>query len=169
MQLIVIRHAIAEDPAAFAKEGRPDTERPLTKRGRKSMKRIAKALRREVKSIDVLAASPLVRAAQTAAIVAKEYGGIPVETVPALEPERVPSALAKWLRTERDTDVVAVVGHGPHLDIVMTWLISGVAGPHVQIDKGGVCLLDLERAPGARSASLRWVLTPEILEKLSGK
>jgi phosphohistidine phosphatase len=168
MQLIVIRHAIAEDAEAFAKTGRPDNERPLTKRGRRSMKQIAKALRREVKSIDVLAASPLVRAAQTADIVAKEYGGISIETVPALEPERAPSALATWLRTERDANVVAVVGHGPHIDIVITWLISGVAGPHVQIDKGGACLLDFERAPGARSAKLCWVLTPEILEQLSG-
>jgi phosphohistidine phosphatase len=168
LQLLVIRHAIAEDIDEFAKTGLPDTERPLTKRGVVMMKRVAKGLRREVKSIDVLAASPLVRAAHTAAIVSKEYDDIDVETVPALA-KRAPDQLAKWLRTQRDADVVAVVGHAPYLDILVTWLTSGLASPRIEIDKGGACLLDIERTPGARSATLRWALTPEILEKLSRK
>lgn len=168
MELIVIRHAIAGDQEAFAKTGRPDTERPLTKHGMTVMKRIAKGLRGEVKSMDVLAASPLVRAAQTAAIVANEFEDIEVETVPALA-QRAPDKLAKWLRTQRDTDVVAVVGHAPYLDILVTWLTTGLASPRVEIEKGGACLLDIERTPGARSATLRWALTPEILEKLSRK
>ncbi|MDQ2767946.1 MAG: phosphohistidine phosphatase SixA [Gemmatimonadota bacterium] len=165
MQLVVIRHAIAEDQDAFAESGLPDAERPLTKRGRKLMKRVAKGLRREVKAIDLLAASPLVRAAQTAAIVAKEYGGLVVETVPALEPDRAPSELAAWLRAQREARVVAVVGHEPHLGMLVTWLISGLRDSHVKIEKGGVCLLDLERAAGARCATLRWALMPGMLER----
>jgi len=168
LQLLVIRHAIAEDIEAFAKTGLPDTERPLTKHGVKVMTRVANGLRREVKSIDVLAASPLVRAAHTAAIVSKAYDGIYVETVPALA-QRVPDKVARWLRTQRDAGVVAVVGHAPYLDILVTWLTTGLASPRVEIDKGGACLLDIERTPGARSATLRWALTPEILEKLSRK
>jgi phosphohistidine phosphatase len=168
MQLVVIRHAIAEDQEAFAETGRPDTERPLTKRGAKIMKHIAKGLRREVKSLDVLAASPLVRAAQTAAIVSKRYDDMEVETVPALA-QGAPNMVAQWLRTRHDTDVVAIVGHEPYLGILVTWLMSGLTSSHTEIEKGGVCLLDIEGTPGARSASLRWALTPEILEKLSRK
>jgi phosphohistidine phosphatase len=168
MQLVVIRHAIAEDQEAFAETGRPDTERPLTKRGAKIMKRIAKGLRREVKSLDVLAASPLVRAAQTAAIVSKRYDDIEVETVPGLA-QGAPNMVAQWLRTQHDTDVVAIVGHEPYLGILVTWLMSGLTSSHAEIEKGGVCLLDIEGTPGARSATLRWALTPEILEKLSRK
>ena len=33
MQLVVIRHAIAEDPKEFALTGRPDAQRPLTEVG----------------------------------------------------------------------------------------------------------------------------------------
>ena len=169
MQLVVIRHAIAGDQEAFArKTGLPDTERPITKAGRKIMKRVAKGLRREVKSIDVLAASPLVRAAQTAAVVSNEYDGMLVETVPALA-QPVPGVLAKWLRTQRDADVVAIVGHEPYLGILITWLMSGLTTSRASIDKGGVYLLDIERSPGPRSATLRWALTPEMLEKLSRK
>lgn len=167
MQLVVIRHAPAGDQEAFAKKtGLPDTQRPLTKPGITSMTRVAKGLRRELQSIDVLAASPLVRSAQTAAIVSREYRGIDVETVPALA-QRAPDKVAAWLRTHRDAGVVAIVGHEPYLGILVTWLMSGLTRSHADIEKGGVCLLDIERRPGARSATLRWALTPGILEQLS--
>jgi phosphohistidine phosphatase len=169
MQLLVVRHAIAEDKEAFAETGRPDTERPITKRGRKVMERVANGLRRQVKSIDVLAASPLVRAAQTAAIIAQEYGEIFVETVPALAPESAPAGLAKWLRTRRDTGVMAVVGHEPHLGMLITWLMTGARDSHVTLEKGGACMLEIDGQPGARSATLQWVLTPDVLEKLARK
>jgi phosphohistidine phosphatase len=167
MQLLIIRHAIAEDKEAFATTGRPDDERPLTKRGRKVMARVAKGLRRQVKSIDVLAASPLVRAAQTAAIVAREYNEISVDTVPALTPESAPAAFATWLRTQREAGVVAAVGHEPHVGMLVTWLMSGLRDSHVTIEKGGACLLEIDGQPGARSATLCWELTPEILTTLA--
>ena len=169
MQLVIIRHAIAGDREAFArKTGRPDSARPITKAGQTIMRRVAHGLRREVRSIDVLAASPLVRAAQTAAIVAKEYGDIDVETVPALA-QRAPDKVVKWLRTQRDADVVAIVGHEPYLGILVTWLMSGLSTSHASIEKAGVCMLDIEGKPGARSATLCWALSPNMLERLSRK
>lgn len=167
MQLLVIRHAIAEDKEAFAETGRPDTERPLTKRGRKLMATIASGLRREVKSIDVIATSPLVRAAQTAAIVAKEYDEMPVRTVPALAPEGTPQAFAAWLATQQRADIVAIVGHEPHLGMLVTWLLSGLTTSRVEIEKGGACLLEIGGKPGARCATLLWSLPPSVLSKLS--
>ena len=169
MQLLVIRHAIAEDKDAFAKTGRPDTERPLTKHGRTVMAGVAKGLERRVKSIDVLAASPLVRAAQTASMIAKEYGGMPVDTVPALAPQSAPAAFAAWLRTQRDVEVVAVVGHEPHLGTLITWLISGLRDSHVTLEKGGACMLEIDGQPRARCATLTWLLPPDVLSKLAKK
>jgi len=169
MQLLVIRHAIAEDKDAFAKTGRPDSERPLTKHGRKVMSRVVHGLGRLVKSVDVLAASPLVRAAQTAAIVAKEYGGISVSTVPALAPQSAPAAFAAWLRTLHTVEVVAAVGHEPHLGTLITWLISGLRDSHVTLEKGGVCMLEIDRQPGARCATLAWLLPPDVLAQLAKK
>ena len=169
MQLLVIRHAIAEDRKAFAKTGHPDTERPLTKEGRSEMARAAEGLHHRAKSLDVLAASPLVRAAQTAAIVAKEYGDMAVETVPALSPESAPAAFATWLRTQRGAGVVAVVGHDPHLGMLVTWLMTGLEESRVEIEKGGACMLEIDGQPGARSATQQWLLTPDVLAKLSRK
>ena len=167
MHLLIVRHAIAEKQEAFAKTGQPDSERPLTKEGRTVMARVAKGLKRQVRSIGVLAASPLVRAAQTAAIIAKEYDAMSVSSVPALEPESEPEALATWLHTQRKVDVVTVVGHDPHLGMLITWLISGERDSRVTLDKGGACMLEIDGKPGARSATLTWSLPPDVLAALS--
>jgi phosphohistidine phosphatase SixA len=55
MQLILIRHGIAEDRAA----GEDDALRALTKEGREKMTRVARGLRCAVDSIDLLASSAL--------------------------------------------------------------------------------------------------------------
>ena len=169
MQLLIIRHAIAEDKEAFAKTGKPDSERPLTKHGRAVMARVATGLTRQVKSINVLAASPLGRAAQTASIVAKAYDGMSVVTVDALAPKSAPATFAGWLGTQRDANVVAAVGHEPHLGTLITWLISGIGESHVTLDKGGVCMLEIDGQPAAGNATLIWSLPPNVLATLAKK
>ena len=73
MKLLVIRHGPAGDREAWATEGRDDRLRPLTPDGKKEMRQVAKGLRTLIPGIDLIATSPLVRAAQTAEIVAKQY------------------------------------------------------------------------------------------------
>ena len=97
MLLLVIRHAIAatRTPSASDEE---DALRSLTKDGRRKMAAGAKGLRRIVPELDLLAASPLVRAQQTAAIVANEYGGMKIVTTPVPELASTPASFVKWLR-----------------------------------------------------------------------
>ncbi|MEP7064989.1 MAG: phosphohistidine phosphatase SixA [Gemmatimonadota bacterium] len=165
MQLLIIRHGIAEDKDVFARSGRGDNERPLTAEGQNQLQHVSKGLRRIAEHIDVFAASPLVRASQTAAIIAREYDGMNVETVPALEPQRAPEEFAGWLETRRAAEIVAAVGHEPHLGMLVTWLMSGVEDSHVELEKAGGCLLTIEGTPGPRCATLCWLLTPEMLER----
>ena len=73
MQLLVIRHAIAEEQEDFARSGRDDSERPLTDEGRDKMRRGIAGLRRMVSRIDLLASSQYTRARQTAELVAEGY------------------------------------------------------------------------------------------------
>ena len=87
MKLLLLRHAIAEEQADFARTGKDDRLRPLTEEGRKKMKQNAKGLREIVPDIDLLATSPLTRAAQTAAIVDSVYGGLPEVEIEELSPE----------------------------------------------------------------------------------
>jgi phosphohistidine phosphatase len=167
MELLVIRHGVAESREAFAATGKDDAERPLTEEGRRDMKRAAKGLRRVVRSIDVLGSSPLVRAMQTANIVAEQYGEIAVSTVSSLVPDSQLDAFVSWLRHQRPAKVVAVVGHEPHLSMLVTWLLTGLAESRVRLRKGGACLLEFSGHPDAGGGVLSWALTPSILRLLA--
>src|SRR5256885_4634447 len=70
MKLCYLRHGEADWP----NWDKPDDERPLTERGRKEMKRVAKFLERLKFSADAILTSPLPRASQTAEIVAQRLG-----------------------------------------------------------------------------------------------
>jgi len=179
MQLVVIRHAIALEREEFAPSGRDDSLRPLTDKGRAKMKKAAAGLRELVPEISVLAASPFTRAQQTARIVAAEYGRLRVITTSSLEPESAFEEFAEWLRTRRG-DVVAVVGHEPHLGTLVTWLMTGIEESRVPLKKGAACLLEFPSSGGRRGASsgsprgpsrgtarLHWALTASQLGRLA--
>lgn len=165
MQLLVIRHAIAEERDAHA-TGEDDARRPLTPQGASKMREGVAGLRRLVERIDVIAASPLVRAQQTAAIVTAAFAGSPVKTVTALSPGGDLDALANWLRQQDSASVVAAIGHEPDLGRLVTWLMTGLEESRVEMKKGGMCLLDVSAPAGARSATLQWALKPSQLRRM---
>lgn len=166
MQLLIVRHGLAGDRDEWAAAGRPDAERPLTDEGRRRMKQISRGIRRAAPKLDVLAASPLVRAAETAEIVAARYKGLPVTTVPELSPERRPDELIGWLRAQAPESTVAVVGHEPHLGFLAGWLLTGRNDAFVEFKKGGAALLDFTDPPSGGNAVLAWALPPRHLRWL---
>jgi phosphohistidine phosphatase len=168
MQLLVIRHAIAEDRDEFAESGHDDSERPLTRDGRRRMRRAARGLRQIAPPINKIASSPYVRAFDTAQIVAKALGvDAEIEVLDALTPEQHGEALIPWLASQPQDSTVAVVGHEPHLGRLVTWLMTGSVESHVVFKKGGVCLLDLGVRPSGGSALLYWLLTPAHLRAIA--
>ena len=167
MELLVIRHGIAEDREEFAASGRADSERPLTSEGRGKMRRAAAGLRRLVAAIDVLGSSPYARAIQTARVVASSYGLGDIETVDALVPEAALEALVRWLEPLQGAGVVAVVGHEPHLSTLVTWLITGRAESRVELKKGGAALVAFDDRVRAGDGVLRWLVTAGQLRDLS--
>jgi phosphohistidine phosphatase len=167
VELLVIRHGVAEEREDFAATGKDDSLRPLTKEGRWKMERGAKALRQALPSLDVIATSPFTRAAQTAKIVAAAYDDVGVEQVDALTPESRPQDFLAWLRKRDAGDRVAAVGHEPHLGALVYWLLSGesVAG-RIAMKKGGACLVELDPRSRAPKATQLWSLTPSIMRRL---
>src|ERR1043165_2088236 len=125
MHLLIVRHAIAEERDEFAKTGKPDELRPLTPDGRRKMARAARGLVTLVPSIDLLASSPLVRAVQTAEIVAAAYDGKEIVQADALRDDAEPASTAKWLAAQKPKEFVAIVGHEPHLSLFASWMIAG--------------------------------------------
>lgn len=168
MDLLVVRHAIAEERAAFARSGKKDDERPLTAAGRAKLEKGVRGLRRIVKSIDLLATSTLVRAIETGAILADRYGGIRTVRLAELAPDAKPAALLGWLRSQQRRPTIAVVGHEPHLSALVELLLTGKPAGFVGLKKGGACLLSLPKPASAGGAELRWLLTAGLLRRLDG-
>lgn len=169
MELLVIRHAIAEDRRAWIAEGRDDAERPLTREGRRRMRRAARGLRRIVPELPLLACSPLMRARETAMIVNAAYDGTPAgEETPVLLPGAPLTDFLPWLATRREHGLVGVVGHDLHLSSLVSWLLTGRARPLLELRKGAACLLSFEHRIGSGAACLRWLLQPSQLRRLGG-
>jgi phosphohistidine phosphatase len=168
MELLVVRHAIAEDRAEFQKAGNEDDgKRPLTDAGREKFEKGARGLCRLVAGIDLLATSTLVRAAQTGELLAEAFGGVRTVRVAELAPEASPDALVPWLRAQRRREVVAIVGHEPHLSSLVELLLAGRSLGFVELKKGGACLLALPKAAAPGGAELRWLLTAGQLRRLA--
>lgn len=166
MNLFLVRHAIAVAREEF--DGSDDALRPLTKRGRERMRLAVKGLRRILPGIDILATSPLVRARETAEIIAAGIPSCPQPSdVEALIPEANPLDLAAWLGEQENGANIVAVGHEPSLALATSWLLAGVDGPFLSFKKGGVCRLSFDEPPGPASASLLWLLTPRQLRRMS--
>jgi phosphohistidine phosphatase len=163
MRLVLVRHAIAEEREAFAPTGRPDDERPLTPEGVRKMRRAARGLHQAIGALDLLATSPLVRARQTAEILAERFAITPVE-VPQLAPSGALEELREWVLQRESASTVALVGHEPTLGQFAGLMLCGRAAPLVTFKKGGACLLETGR--GAK-VHLRWALTPAQLRRLA--
>lgn len=166
MQLLVVRHGIAVERDEWAREHSDDRDRPLTAEGKKKMKECAKGLHALVPRLDVLATSPLTRAVQTAAILAKTYDKNEPVTVEALSPGQHPPALATWLRGHGTQKTVAIVGHEPGLGATVSWFTAGSERSLVELGKGGAALLDLGDHIEAGEGMLLWVLRPSHLRAL---
>jgi phosphohistidine phosphatase len=164
VNILVIRHGPAGDSAAWEAEGRDDRLRPLTPEGKKEVRRAAPGLVKLARDVEVLATSPLVRAAQTAEIVAGEYG-CDIVTLEVLEPDRDPEEAVEWLR-QQDKDTVGLVGHDPHLSTLVGYLLTGKRTSFVDLKKTGACLLETTGPVHPSKAALLWLLTPKLLRQL---
>jgi phosphohistidine phosphatase len=166
MKLLLIRHAIAEEREDFARTGKDDHLRPLTDEGRKKMKQVARGLEGLVPEIDLLATSPLTRAAQTGAILDTVYGGLQEVEIAELSPEATAGDFLLWLRQQK-AETVAAVGHEPSISLILSWLLTGTERRIFAFRKGGACLLEFPSEVGAGTATLLWALTPSQLRRLA--
>jgi len=166
VRLLVVRHAIAEDREDFARTRDDDAQRPLTPEGRHKMERGALGLVELIPELDLLASSPFKRAADTAEILAKTYGGMRVERVPELCPGAGVDRFIGWLAGQHGRSVVAVVGHEPDLSRIVCALLSGADGPFLELRKGAACLLEFPGPVGVGGATLDWFLGPKHLRRI---
>ncbi len=161
-RLYLVRHAIAGERGP---QWPNDEERPITKDGAARMREIVKGFTRLDESIALILTSPLVRARQTAEILAAGLSPAPpIKAFAALAPGGSPPhvvAALNGLRTR--AGAIALVGHEPDLGRLAAWLISARTPPPFK--KGGICRIDVDDWPPARNGRLVWLATPKMLRR----
>jgi phosphohistidine phosphatase len=163
-ELYLVRHAIAAERG----EAWPDdTKRPLTSRGVHRFKDSVGGVKWLDAAIDEIFSSPLVRAKQTADILAAGVQGAPpVKLLDALAPGHAPSAVMSQLAKVAKRRRIALVGHEPDLGELAAHLVG--AGRPLAFKKGGMCRIDVGEISPKCTGSLMWFVTPKALRKLAG-
>jgi phosphohistidine phosphatase len=162
MLLLLVRHAHAgdRDPDQWP----DDRDRPLTDKGRKTQRRVSRALGKLSLTPTHVLTSPWTRAAQTAGILAEELGLTrpPVPCAALAAPPEL-SRLADDIGEPGSDAIVALVGHSPWIEELAALLLTGEpAGLRVDYPKSGVLAIDLAKpAPGA--GELRFFLRPKMV------
>ena len=158
-----MRHAEAEEQAISG----GDEARSLTARGRDRTRGAARGLRALGIRFDAILTSPLLRAAQTAELVADEYANNPPpQVLPALSPDIAPrEAIAALAPSARQGSVLAV-GHEPQLGKLVALLLNSNGAVAIRFKKGACVALALPETAEPRAAELRWMLTQRQLRKL---
>jgi len=161
-ELFLIRHGLAEERGDAWPD---DTKRPLTEEGMARLRKEARGLARLGVTLDVVLTSPLVRARQTAEIVAAGFDPRPhVATIDSLAPGAPYAAVIADLEKHLRKGRIALVGHEPALGELAARLI-GTRHP-MAFKKGAVCRIDVDTLPPAGPGSLRWFLTPKVLRAI---
>jgi phosphohistidine phosphatase len=160
----LLRHGIAiddDDPQCPN-----DADRFLTERGASKTRAAARGIVRLGIVPDTVYASPYVRAQQTAEIVreALKLDHVPCTTRDDLVPHEDPRGFIRLLHCVQAEHVLCV-GHAPHLDWVVAYLV-GSERPITQLKKAGLCTVVLG---GAGTGLLHAVYPPRTLRNLGDR
>jgi phosphohistidine phosphatase len=139
MQLYLLRHAEAEDDPA------DDYQRPLTPKGEKQARTIAKFCRSHSVIPETILSSPLLRAEQTARILAREFDLPNIVRLeeflrPGMTLEKAFSALEKY----PEKASIFLVGHEPDFSRLAGSLI-GTHAENIRFRKATLMSVNLAR------------------------
>ncbi len=162
-ELYIVRHAIA---AERGDEWPDDTKRPLTELGITRFKEVVEGLVWLNVEIDEIFTSPLVRARQTANVLAQGLSRKPsVKILEPLAPGHSPASVMSGLAQAAKRRRIALVGHEPGLGDLAAHLVGSRRA--LAFKKGGVCRVDVQGLTLRRPGELVWFLPPKALRRLS--
>ena len=156
MRLYFLRHGLAADRETWTGD---DFDRPLTDQGKERMAREAATLVKMSLDLDVILTSPLVRAYQTAEIVAQHMN----QTDQLVQDEQLSpgfgsNQLAKILKTYPEAQALMLVGHEPDFSQVIGDLIGG---GRLTCKKGSLACVEL--TDRSLQGNLVWLIPASVL------
>jgi phosphohistidine phosphatase len=167
MKLLLLRHGIAVDPGTPGYER--DSERPLTTEGQRKVRLVARALGRLELMPNVILTSPLLRARQTASVVAEILERTrQLHDCPPLTQGGPPAAVLTFLKKHHArAGCVMLVGHQPDLGCLASLLITGNPhGAQIEFKKAGLGVLEWGGSASGGDAILQLLATPKMLTRI---
>jgi phosphohistidine phosphatase SixA len=155
LEIYLLRHAHAGNAAAW--DG-PDSERPLSAKGRRQAQQLGQFLADRAFSPDAILTSPKVRARQTAELVADALG-VGITADDRLGGPLDLDVLAALLDGAGGTSIM-LVGHDPDFSDLATTLTG--AG-YLPLKKGALCRIDTALPLQHGSGILRSLLPPDLV------
>jgi len=160
MDLYILRHGRAEEAGA----GRSDANRRLTMRGKHEIEHLAAWMKAQDIRFDLIAASPLVRAQQTAAIVAESLKNQEVlVTWETLLPGCSPDTVSREVDRYADLDAILLVGHEPLLSALVARIVAGDDGAGIVMTKGAPVKIRDFSLCQRPSGELQWLVAPRLV------
>jgi phosphohistidine phosphatase len=161
MHLCFLRHGHAEKSGVLYNS---DQLRPLSAEGRNEIENVGRHLKRMGAQFDMILSSPLLRARQTAEIIAEACG------------YQKPPRLEEFLGGRFNSDMMAgeiealpkeatllMVGHAPSLDKLIAYLLSSDDSTKIVLQPGGLAWIETE-IPTLRNGVLHWLIPAMIWE-----
>jgi phosphohistidine phosphatase len=165
LNLYILRHGEAGTRAPIPSR---DAERSLTVAGRREVQDIAESIDTLGVKFDKILTSPLRRAHETAAIVARTLKSLnKLEDSDDLRPEGNRTELYRRLSNFRQDDLILLVGHEPYLSTLISEVISGSTNSRISLKKAGMAKLRINSFLPKPSGELRWLLTPKQIRRMS--
>ena len=164
IEIYLVRHGLAAERGPKYPD---DRLRPLTPAGVKKFAESVPGLAELGVAVDFVLTSPLVRARETATLLAAGLKPKPaIVEVEALAPGGRHQAVIEAIKTHaKRYRRLALVGHEPDLGELAARLLG--ARGMIQFKKGGVCAIDVDGATPGGPGTLRWLLTPRALRALA--
>ena len=156
MDVFILRHGKAE----AAGPGRADADRRLTKKGRDDSVAAGRWMAAQEIRFDLIAASPLARAQETAAIIAESLGDKDrLVTWDVLAPGGNPDTVCHLIEKYEDARSILLVGHEPLLSALVSRIISGNENAAIAMTKGALAKIRDFSPTRCPSGELHWLVT----------
>jgi phosphohistidine phosphatase len=154
-ELILLRHAHAESPAA----GQADLDRPLSPEGLAEAEAAGRWLAEQGLVPDCVLCSPARRTRETLEAVLGAIGYVEQRLDDAIY-DATPGTLAALADSHRDAERLLLVGHNPGLEQLVALMHSGQSGDYRGMPPGGIAVLafpaDVAIEPGSATLSAFW-------------
>lgn len=157
MDLILWRHAEAEDGLPGEAQSGLDLDRSLTQRGEKQALRMAAWLDRQLPEGARILVSPARRCEQTALALGRKY-----KIRPELAPDATPAQLLDLVQWPAHKYPVLVIGHQPTLGQTIA-LLMGLKDSDCAVKKGSLWWLRNRDRDGRIQTVIVTVQSPEVL------